>query len=334
MTPIPGESVPEPSLFASLQRLADAFPHPILIGCIAIGLGLVLAGFAGPVRSRSDRARNAKNPLKKRNARKLHALFVAMLLVAGALTAAGTALTINGGQMSAADILRQTREENDRASREYQAKLSTVLSALNSAKQEQTRLLTDEKIKGLQKDLLAWVDDFSARKSDKQRQFDEAKLANTQKEIQQSSDVAPVFSFVLRVLEESFRTYAKKTGSEIQLSLRPLPENYYEADINSPPRSIRFKGEAVWSISVNASPPAERENAIVLVISFTSSDKRGGSLYIYETNKGTKLHVTGSGTFPTPDTSRILGDYEVAGYEETLGRILQRLVEAQLIQTP
>jgi len=73
---------------------------------------------------------------------------------------------------------------------------------------------------------------------------------------------------------------------------------------------------------------------IEFLILFTSADKRSGFLDIYETANGKKLHVTANGILPTPDVSSISGDYDVEGFEETLGRILQRLVEAQLLQTP
>jgi hypothetical protein len=330
-----------PSWWYSVQHIIDGVPHPILVGCAAIAVGALSFALAGPFKSKLDQARRAKTERARARLPRLRLFYAACLLAGLILTAAGTGLTINGGQIiaqaqvqQAQAFLNESRQENERARKEYELKIQTVLSALNAARQDQTRLLTDEKIKGLQKDLLAWVDDFAARKSDKQRQFEEAKIANTQKEIQMSSDVAPVFLFVLRVLEESFRMYAKKAGSDIQINMRPLPQNYYEASVNTPPRSIQFKGQAIWRIYVNANPPANEDNAIQLSINFMSTDGRNGNLSIYEINKGKKFSVAGGGTLPTPDTAAIFGEYDVEGYEETLGRILQRLVEAQLIQTP
>jgi hypothetical protein len=324
-----------------VQRIIDSIPYPIPVGCIAIALGALAFTLAAPVKSKLDQARRSKRDSTRAKVLRFGFYYTALLATGVVLTAAGTGLTINGGQINAAAMTKQaqalldeTRQENERASKEYQAKLLTVLAQLNAAKQEQTRLLTEERIKGLQKDLLGWVEDFGKRRTDKEKQFEEAKIANTQKEIQMSSDAAPVFSFVLRTIEESFKIYAKKYSADIQIDLRPLPQNYYEAAVNSPVRSVRFKGDASWTISVSASPPPSEGNEIVLVISFMNVDKRSGNVQIYEQKKQKKLQVTGGGILPTPDSGTIFGQFDTENYEETLGRILQRLVEAQLIQTP
>lgn len=116
--------------------------------------------------------------------------------------------------------------------------------------------------------------------------------------------------------------------------MRPLPQNYFVAGVNDPPREIRFKGGAFWRIVVSASSPPNEDNPINLTLNFVSTDGRHGNVNIYENKKAKKLYVNGGGILPTPDSARIFGDYEIENYEETLGRILQRLVEAQLIQTP
>ena len=324
-----------------VQRVIDSIPHPIAFGCVVIAVGALAFTLAGPIKSKLDQARRSKRDTTRAKAFRFRLYYAAFLAAGVLLTAAGTGLTINGGQINAAamakqaqGLLDQTRQENERASKEYQAKLLTVLNQLNAAKQEQTRLLTEEKIKGLQKDLLGWVEDFGKRRTDKQKQFEEAKIANTQKEIQMSAEAAPVFSFVIRTIEESFKMYAKKNSADIQMDLRPLPQNYFEANTNNPARFVKFKGDASWTIRVNANPPPSEDNAIVLLILFESIDKRSGNVQIYEQRKEKKLQIIGSGILPTPDTTRIFGEYDIENYEETLGRILQRLVEAQLIQTP
>jgi hypothetical protein len=149
-----------------------------------------------------------------------------------------------------------------------------------------------------------------------------------------SSDAAPVFSFVIRMIEESFKMYAKKNSADIQMDLRPLPQNFFEANTNTPPRFVKFKGGASWLIRVNANPPPSEDNPVVFLIFFTNVDKREGTVQIYERKNEKKLEIIGSGILPTPDSATIFGEYDIENYEETLGRVLQRLVEAQLIQTP
>jgi len=84
--------------------------------------------------------------------KRLRISYAAFLIAGVLLITAGTGLTINGGQINATNqaqqaqlLLDKTREENKRAGDEYRAELAKVLSALNAAKQEQTRLLADER---------------------------------------------------------------------------------------------------------------------------------------------------------------------------------------------
>jgi hypothetical protein len=317
-----------------LKQLGDAVPHPVAWGCVAIGIGFVLAGLASPIKAKADKKRNSRNIEAQSKGRWLQRLFVTLLVSGGILTGFGTWLTVEGGETNAQRLLDQTRKENDEARRESKAKLEMVLNALNAAKQEQTRLLTDEKIKGLQKDIVAWLDDFAARKSDKQRQLEEARLANVQRESQISADAAPVFSFVLRIVEESLRAYVKRTGADIEIMLRPLPQNYYENGVNNPARVIRFSSAGQWQFELIANLPANETQAPRLDIRCIGKDRREGVLMITPSRPTKKLFVQGWGILPTPDTSAIFGEYELEGYEETLGRVLQRLIEAQLAQMP
>jgi len=168
-----------------LQSLVNAIPHPIIVGCFAIGPGAFLIGVATEFRGRAKRSRKARANAQQKVFR-FRLAFIATLFVGGACTTFGTLLTIHGGSLEAeakareaTGLLNQTRAENEQARKEFDAKLQTVLFALNAAKQEQTRILTEEKIKGIRKDFLQWAQDFAQRKPDKQRQFEQAKIANS-----------------------------------------------------------------------------------------------------------------------------------------------------------
>lgn len=328
-------------MFASLQQILDSVPYPTGVGCIAIGLGFVVAGLASPIKSKADRARKARTAVNRAPARKLRIQFFLTLLGGALLTAGGTWLTLNGARLDsdakakeAKGLLDQTRKENDQARKDFEARLQTVLVALNAAKTAQTNLLTDEKIKGFSKDVLQWADDFSKRKPDKQREFEQAKIATTQQEIQISADSMPLFSFTLRFIQQIVDAYEKRSGEKFSVSLAPLPQNFYDPKINNTSRMIRFAGDGQWQFSVNANPPANESNPPMLQVNFTSTEGRSGQLWMRRSSDGKKFEVRGGGILPIPDSAAVFGEYQMEDYEDSIRRIFERLLEGQLSQNP
>jgi hypothetical protein len=78
--------------------------------------------------------------------------------------------------------------------------------------------------------------------------------------------------------------------------------------------------------------PAQESNQPLLNLGFTSTEGRNGSMYFQRSADGKKFYVRGGGTLPVPNTATIFGEYPMEGYEESVSRILQRLVEAQVLQ--
>jgi hypothetical protein len=328
---------------ASFQKLFETIPHPIFAGCVAIALGVILIGFASPIKSKADRARNSKAQGNRRRARTLHWSFVLLLVFGAALTGLGTWLTIDGARGDAAvqvkaaqNLLDQTRKENEQARKEFDTKFQTVLFALNAAKAEQTRLLNEEKIKGIRTNFLQWAQDFAGRKPDKQRQFEQAKIAERQKEIQISSDSMPLFLFVTRFIQEVFTAYIKenKDAPEIKILMSPLPENFYDAMASQKPSDIQFGPKARWNIYAYGNLPATEDQNPFLRINFTSSDGRSGYAEIRRIPKTKKFSISGGGTLPVPNATPLFGDYEMEDYEETIRRIFQQFIEGQLVDVP
>ena len=329
--------------FASIQRLFDAIPHSVVFGCIGIALGVVVVGFASPIKSKADRARGSRAQGSRRRARRLHWSFVLLLVLGAALTGLGTWLTINGARSDAAtqvkvaqDLLDQTRKENEQARKEFDAKLQTVLVALNAAKAEQTRLLTEEKIKGIRTNFLQWADDFASRKSDKQRQFEQARIAERQKEIQISSESMPLFLFITRFVQEVLSAYIKqaKDATEIRINMPALPENFYDVTANQTPHNIQFGPKAHWDFYVYGNLPATEDQTPYLRINFNSSEGRNGWVEIRKIPKTKKFAVGGGGTLPVPNATALFGEYETEDYEETIRRIFQQFIEGQLVDVP
>jgi hypothetical protein len=329
------------SMFESIQRAMGEIPHPIFVGCVAIGLGVLATGFASPFKSKADRAQKSRVPATRTRARAFRAGFISLLIIGAILSGFGTWLTINGARADAAvqvaaaqKLLDQTRKDNDQARKEFDSKLQTVLVALNAAKQEQTRLLTEEKIKVIRNDFLQWAQDFANRKPDKQRQFEQAKIAQKQQEIQITAESMPLFSFTIKFVQEALRAYSKQAGKDFKVDLPGLPENFYSADANKSQRVIQFTNTAGWSFTINANLPAREDVPPILAIQFTDSGGRNGFLYMTRIPNATKFRIWGSGTLPEPQSSTIFGDYEMENYEDAISRAFRPLIEGQLLDTP
>jgi hypothetical protein len=207
--------------------------------------------------------------------------------------------------------------------------------AIRAAKQEEARTRTEDKINIIQDNFHQWAEDFVKRRPDKQRQLQEAKNASLQKELQISSESTPLFSYVIRFVEEAVRAYSKQSGQKIRTDIPPLPDNFYASDANNIDRSIRFSGgKASWTFNVSTNLPARDDQAPQLVVTLTNAEGRGGTIYVSIAPKTGRFNVSGSGILPTAEVTQMFGQYDLAKYEETIRQVFQPLLEAQLTETP
>jgi hypothetical protein len=217
-----------------------------------------------------------------------------IVLFGGLVTAFGTWLTWEGGQKNAEiqskkaeTLLNQTKEDNARFVREMNNKMQDMLLALRAAKQEETRNLTEEKIKIIQNDFAQWADDFTKRRQDKQRQFDEARSASTEKETQISGQSMPLFSFTVRFAEEAFRAYAKRTDQNLNVDMPALPQNFYAREPPDTQRIIQFTHKANWRFEITAGlRPAWKTHQSCELISQIQIAKAGLSFWKSNLKRG------------------------------------------------
>ena len=327
--------------FKAIEKYLEMIPHPILLGCVAIALGILVVGLASPFKSKADRWRTSKSPDRRRKATWLNWGFILFLIFGAFLTGLGTWLTIVGTRGDAAlqvkaaqDLLNQTRKDNEAARKEFDSKLQTVLAALNAAKLEQTVMLTEEKIKGIRTNFLQWAEDFASRKPDKQRQFEQAKIAERQKEIQISSESMPLFLFTIKFVKEAISAYASKVGGTgIQTDVSPLPENLYSSSSRSA-GFVEFGPTGRWDFHVNSSLPASEDNPPMFQVRLVSSESRIGWINIWKAPNTAKFNVSGSGSLPLSNATALFGAFDMNDYEDTIRRIFQRLIEGQLVDVP
>src|SRR6266853_2132444 len=156
--------------------------------------------------------------------------------------------------------LREQKEFNARSELEFREKFQAVLVQLNAAKHEDSRKITEEKIRVIQKDFSDWAtnfvrnlprirSEFDKTKSDFEQGLLQAQIEAGKKEIQSSQEAFPVLSFAVRFIQESVRAFGNQTGKEIKIDPVDVPENLYEKETNC---VIRFSGKASWKLSVSA----------------------------------------------------------------------------------
>lgn len=326
-TPLPSATA---TAATTIQAFADAIPHPIVVGCLAVGLGLMVAGFASELKSRSDRGRNSTVAARRAKGKRLRGWFVTTLCFAGLLTAGGTALTINGGRIDADEKAAATRQENERAKDELNRQFRTVLAALNAAKQEQTAAMVEARLKAVGNDIARWAEEFANRMPDNERQFDQAKTAERQREINLCSESAPLFNFTLSFIERAARAYAAQSGAHIDVHLPALPEDYFDAEENVQ-RYVKFGARSQWRFTLGVSAPVNEQNPPQLNISFIDPRGRSGSVWLYRSPDGKKFFVGGNGILPVSDAGTLFHEYEMTGFEQTIDSLLRHFLEAQLI---
>jgi hypothetical protein len=305
-------------------RLIDSLPYPTQVGCVAIAAGFILAGIAAPLKAAADRAQASRRADTKRKAWRKKWKFRGTLAVGGIVTGLGTWLTTVGGTKDAQEVLAQTRETQKETSR----MLQTMLVALNAAKQQNTELLVQGKLRDIGNDFSSWAQDFANRKPEEAKHFADLRIAETEKEIELSSRSLPIFGAVLEFLGQAAKAYASRSAIPVKVSLSPLPQNLYAPQPNVE-RWIRF-GVAEWRISANGARPAQENSPPVMDLSFSQPNEPGGNVRIWGIRKDGKFSIGGSGTLPAPGIVPEYQDYDASESGPVLRKLLQRLLEAQL----
>jgi hypothetical protein len=241
--------------------------------------------------------------------------------------------------------LQGQKAANDRSEQEFREKFQAVLVQLDAAKHEDSKRITEEKIRVIQKDFTEWATNFVKNfptikdEIDKtKRDFEQGKLQSqideTKKEVQTSEQAFPVISFAIRYVQEAVRAYSKQTSKEIKIDLVELPKNFYEKQTEY---EIRFNTNAVWKFHIGGRRPVGQYNHPnwfpYLQIEFKDSQgKESGRLSLQTNPAGKKFSMNYEASIPTPDPATVAGDRELSDYETPVREVFQRVIEAQLVQ--
>jgi hypothetical protein len=247
-----------------------------------------------------------------------------------------------------AKVLEQLQAQkavNAQSEQEFREKFQAVLVQLDAAKHEDSKKITEEKIRVIQKDFAEWatnfVNNYPALKVDIDRarlDSEQGKLpsqiSETKKEIQISEETFSVISFAVRNVQELVRNYSERTGSKITVASWELPQNFYEKPVEY---EIRFNTNAVWKFHVEAYRPAGNFNhpAWFPSLRIAFKDFRGkdsGSLTLETKPTEKKFWMNYESFIPKPDPAAVAGDRDLSGYETPVREVVQQIIEAQLVQ--
>jgi hypothetical protein len=234
--------------------------------------------------------------------------------------------------------LNDQKEANGEARREFQEKIQTVLIQLNAAKQGDSKKITEEKLKVIQKDFSDWAVNFSKNLpkikdeiSQAQSDLEQSKLDEIKKETQASQLAFPLISFALRYVQEAVHAYAVQTTNDIKIDQVELPENLFSNGTNC---TIHLGQEAVWRFEIAAKRPRQELTHYLPYLEITFLDangKQSGSFRLQSIPSRKHFALNYSAPIPFPDPVAINREYEEANYETTLQGVLQRIIEVQLV---
>lgn len=335
----------------SWQNVCDYFGRSPdterLLGYFLLLTGTVTLAWASVLKSKADRARAAK-------ARRMYYSYFWAIVVSGAaINAFGTWLTRHSAEReskkrseTAAKILLETKEENARSEREIREKLQSVLVALNAAKHEDSKKITEEKIRVIQSDFSQWAEEFARNLPARINEFAQLKadfqktqIEKANQEIQRQTQISgqsyPVLSFAVRFLEESVRAYAKRTSKDIKVDPLELPENFYAQVAQS---AIHFNGQATWKLTITTAarplgtPHIPGKQPYLRILFTDHEGQQSGDFLLCTYPDGNKISISYTPRLPTPSTATINGEHDLSDYESAVRSALQRVIEAQLLE--
>ncbi len=212
-------------------------------------------------------------------------------------------------------------------------KLQSLLVAVGAAKSEESKKLTDEKLRTIQDDLQKWAADFAQARPARRQEVEEARSAALQKEFRISAQVSPFYSFAIRFIEETIRAYVSKIGEKQGVEAPKLPDNLYVPDayVNVP---INFRDGARWEITIDAQRPAREDIPPSMTIRFASGMGNFGRARFRVFVLQQKLTIDLDGNLPDPAPYQGFVECELPAYEGTVRTLLQKQIEAQLLSSP
>ncbi len=231
--------------------------------------------------------------------------------------------------------LKDAKDSNDRMRLEFREKFQTVLIQLNAAKTEDSKKITDEKIRVIQKDFNDWADMFIKNLPKIKGEYSKTQEEVNRKQLQAHADedrahaqisqgAYQIIDFTRRYVEGMVVAYGKKASKEVKIDSTALPDSFYLKECVYP---IRITTNAVWQLHVGVS------SVPCLRIVFQDSKGNQSATLLLDVDPTRKIYaINYSATVPFPDPAKVNGAFEFPDYETKIRETLQPIIETQLSQ--
>jgi hypothetical protein len=133
-----------------------------------------------------------------------------------------------------------------------QKKLTEVHQEIASAKALSSPAESAKKLDQIDRAFAGWAKDFVRDKERRKLEVEQTRVADKQKELDDSETWRPVLELFLVTVGGAARAYAKETGTPIEVQLPQLPTNLYDKNIRYAGR-IAFRKDVVWQIELDHS---------------------------------------------------------------------------------
>lgn len=324
-----------------------------LVGYTVIASGTLVLALSGIVKSKAERSAAEES----QKSRRYWILFWIIVLFGCGLSGLGTWFTKRGGneaaQRSLADIkkendraLKAQREQDEKTVRELREERQSILAALNAAKRDESKRITEEKIRVIRGDFGQWAEafatNFSARKAEFAQvrgEFQKSKIEAENKQVQEqmriSAQCYPSISFAARVVEESLQMFAKKASiTNVVITNLNIPENLFRRPV-SDVMTLGSGSNSVWRCIVGSGRTPGAPYLNLPYYKLVLPHKRGGmpeTLSVYVDCESQKLFVFFTTDMVTAEISSMVGEHPLTDYETLLRTMLQAVIERGLLE--
>ncbi|HEY5743005.1 MAG TPA: hypothetical protein VIS99_10740 [Terrimicrobiaceae bacterium] len=246
------------------------------------------------------------------------------------VVAVGTFIGVYGQVLLRKADAEKARKEREIESQAVSSKLLAVMAALGAAKKEDSVKLTEAKIGMIQDDLEQWAANFVRTRPEMQKHFQAERLKVAKAEIQKTEEARPIFTFVLRFVEETAKAYSAKSEEPIEITTLDLPNNFYDTNLQTT-TILRFKDGSLWTAYLSAARPVDDGPSLGLAFDLRSKDGTGGMVRIRPWVREQKLIIDKTGVLPIPNLKAEAEESELESYEKTIRHVFGRLLEAQIL---
>jgi len=236
------------------------------------------------------------------------------------LIALGTGLTYYGTSISNKEDIKKG--------------MDSFSQQIEELKKEQTSESTREKVKDLETEFDKWAKNFVADKKGKALELEKLDLKAKEMTVNLNSKYRIIYVFFFESLKNYVEAYNRNSQAKIIYSIQNFPDNIFlEAAENYMPK-IQFQDKVVWKFRLAIIEPIDKERlpAIVLIVDDNYDDSSGSPPELFVAFSPDKNEIFLESQFRRIKVPGLQQSYDLAKYEDSIHKILKRLIEFQLLR--